>query len=409
MIRSARKRLAIRSVLALVVTAGLAVPLLGDVGLTGSPKEAAASIADRSRQVTAVSRATNTIDAFWVNTDRRIMTAGFVPDRGWGAPAQIAGGMALSGTSVHAVARASNRLDIFSVAATRNVQTAFWNGSSWSGWFQLGSLRVASWAGSHVHAIGGPDKLDIVAVGEDGIIYHNWWTSASQWSGWIPLAGITAATNTMAYAVYPHGPTGPVHVFAVYTLRDSGVVILPDGSGRLVESRQNIVVKNVIDPQAGLSGWSYQLMVLKPMTSVYPISTRNGTVFIFGTDPSGKTVYNGWGSRSGWGGWAEVLGNGATGGLMTQIFAAVRVRDPLAAELAATVIGTDGRHYAHHLGKSRGTGWEQVPNSQASSDAFVMSAGPDRYNIFTWGSTGGAQTAGWTSSGGWTGWTRIDD
>jgi hypothetical protein len=54
---------------------GGAVPLLGDLGVTGQPQEAAAAhIADRSRLITAVSRTTNYIDAFWVDADRRIMT-----------------------------------------------------------------------------------------------------------------------------------------------------------------------------------------------------------------------------------------------------------------------------------------------------------------------------------------------
>jgi hypothetical protein len=31
-------------------------------------------------------------------------------------------------------------MDIFSVTPNGRVQTAFWNGSAWNGWHQLGSL-----------------------------------------------------------------------------------------------------------------------------------------------------------------------------------------------------------------------------------------------------------------------------
>ncbi|WP_203787503.1 hypothetical protein [Paractinoplanes rishiriensis] len=398
---------AARAGLAILLVLAAAIPMLGDMGVGGHPKQAAASAADRSRQVTAVSRATNTLDAFWVDAERRIMTAGYVPGSGWRAPAQIAGGMALSGTSVNAVARGASRLDIFSVAATRHVQTAFWNGSSWSGWFQLGSLRVMN--PSSVHAIGGPDNLDIFAVGEDLVIYHNRWTSATEWSGWRALPGLTAAAGTMAYAVYPNGAVAKVHVFAVETVTIARVIGPPPG--RLVKASWNLVGRNVFDPATGgWAGWDTSpLMTVAPRTTPYPISHRNGSVMLYGTDENGKTIHNGWSTRAGWGGWPELLSNGVPLSGAT-VLAAVRVKNPTAAEYAAVCQGTDGRAYIHHLGESGSAGWEQIPNSQIAGDVFLVSAGPDRYNAFAWSAiTGGAQSAGWTPTGGWTGWTRIDD
>jgi hypothetical protein len=212
----------------------------------------------------------------------------------------------------------------------------------------------------------------------------------------------------MAYAVYPNSAVAKVHIFAVETVTVARVIGPPPG--RLVQASWNLVYRNVFDPAAGWAGWDNSpLMTLAPRTSAYPISHRNGSILLYGTDDTGKTVSNGWSTRAGWGGWPEPVGNGATLAGST-IFAAVRVKHATAPELAAVCQGTDGRAFIHHLGASGGAGWEAIPNGQITGDAFVMSAGPDRYNVFAWSTaTGGAQSAGWTPTGGWTAWTRIDD
>jgi hypothetical protein len=415
LVKISRRRLAVRSALALVLAAAAAVPLLGDLGLTGRPQEAAAAhIADRSRLITAVSRATNHVDAFWVDPDRRIMTAGYVPGQGWSAPARIANGTAGGGTSVFGVARAADRMDIFSITPNRRVQTAFWTGSSWNGWHQLGSLVVK--AGTNVHAIANANRMDIVAVGEDRVFYINTWRAETEWSGWTALSGIEAADNTSAYAVYPHGSGDIVHVFGIMTVRTGGLVLLPpDGPGLepdywYTASNQNVVFRKIYKPDTGWGDWTYAFMVTKPETSVFPISTRNGTVVIFGTDESGTIVKADWSTRAGWGGWAESYEGRSLD--RATVFASVRKRHATAAEYAVAVPGTDADIWTRHGGASP-TGWQEVPGTPKTGEAFIMSAGEDRYNVFAWrtpnGSTGEVVNAGWTPSGGWTGWTRIDD
>lgn len=418
-----RRRLAVRASLALALAAVAAVPLLGDLGVTGNPKDAsAAHIADRSRMITAVSRATNYVDTFWIDADRRIMTAQFIPGRGggWRAPVHISGGIGHRNTTVWSVARNQNQIDTFAVTPNNRVVSAFWNGSGWSEWFQLGSLVVKE--GSSVHAIGGANNLDLFAVGEDDEFYTNRWTSATGWSGWTLLPGLeglggVAAANTELYGVYTHSATGDIHVFGVITLPTGSVVLMPnDGPGHdpnywITRGTVNITIRNIFQYEDDAwSGWRYALTTNKPGTSVYAISPRSGLVTKFSTNENGDIQYDHWSNSGGWGLGPDPLEGRPLGTSTT--FGAVRKRANVGAEWAVAVPGTDADIWTRHMGASP-IGWGEIPGTPKTGEAFIMSAGEDRYNVFAWrtpsGSTGEVVSAGWTPTGGWTGWTRIDD
>ena len=60
----------------------------------------------------------------------------------------------------------------------------WWDGSSWSGWENLGGYCLvgpvsASWA---------PNRIDTFVIGRDHAMYHKWWDGFS-WSGWENLGG----------------------------------------------------------------------------------------------------------------------------------------------------------------------------------------------------------------------------
>jgi len=418
-----RKRLAVRSALALALVAVAAVPLLGDLGVTGNPKDAsAAHIADRGKVITAVSRATNYVDAFWIDADRRIMTAGFVPGSGggWGAPAQISNGVGHRYTTVWSVARNQNQIDTFAVTPNNRVVSSFWNGSTWSEWFQLGSLVVKE--GTSVHAIGGANNIDLFAIGEDDEFYTNRWTSATGWTNWTLLPGLeglggVAAAGTELYGVYTHSAVGIIHVYGVITLPTNTIVLMPnDGPGHdpnywITSGTVNITIRNIFKPNdGGWQGWHYAMTTNKPRTSVYPVSPRPGWTTRFSTDESGQIIYDDYSNSAGWGNPPAPLEGRPLDTSTT--FAAVRKRSNVGAEVAVAVPGTDADIWTRHIGATE-VGWDEIPGTPKTGESFIMSAGEDRYNVFAWrtpsGSTGEVVTAGWTATGGWTGWTRIDD
>lgn len=402
-----------RWVLVLALALGVTAPALRDMGVGGSARQAfAASVADRSRQVTSVSRTTNAIDAFWVNADRYIMTVGYTPATNWSRPTRISNGLASGGTSVHAVARASNRMDIFAVTPNRYVQTAYWNGSAWSAWSQLGSLRVAD--RTNVHAISpNANQMDLFAVGEDRVVYTNKWTAAAGWSGWIALPGLKAAANTMAYGAYLSSNGSSVQVVAVQTATVGRVIGPPPG--QLVTKNWNLVDVNTYNQSTGWSGWETSpQLVLKPETSAFPVSTTENGVIIFGTNDAGITARQSWYNHL----WFEpvLISNGMTWD-RTTVFAVER-QPGVPASTQAVCIGLDGYVYHHATPTSNGPTlttsggvWSQIPGSQSYLDASLVVWGPGKLNIFAWRSVDdGVHTATWNdATGRWSGWARLDD
>jgi hypothetical protein len=59
-----------------------------------------------------------------------------------------------------------------------------WDGSSWSGWEDLGGLCKEGVGISSLIA----DRLDCFAVGTDGALWHKAWDESS-WSAWRSLGG----------------------------------------------------------------------------------------------------------------------------------------------------------------------------------------------------------------------------
>ena len=94
-----------------------------------------------------------------------------------------------AGGAVTAVSRDPNKLDVFVVSGDGGVYTAAWEGgvnnNNWAGWWRIGSLQAKP--GSVVSAVlRDPHKLDIFAVGHDGIVYTAAWDAAvaGGWRGW---------------------------------------------------------------------------------------------------------------------------------------------------------------------------------------------------------------------------------
>jgi hypothetical protein len=65
----------------------------------------------------------------------------------------------------------AGRLDVFAKGTDNQLWHKWWNGSSWSGWENLGGVflhnpAAVSW---------GPNRIDVFVEGTDNHVYHKAW------------------------------------------------------------------------------------------------------------------------------------------------------------------------------------------------------------------------------------------
>ena len=158
--------------------------------------------------IAAVSRNPNQLDLFVVGNDGVVYTSWWTAGSDWSGVNnnwRPIGGVFPAGAPVCAVSRDSNQLDLFIVGVDGVVYTSWWTaGSDWSGvnndWRPIGGFFASNRPVSVVSR--NRDQLDLFIVGIDGIVYTNWWSAGSDWSGvnnnWRPIGGFFPTGNRIA-------------------------------------------------------------------------------------------------------------------------------------------------------------------------------------------------------------------
>ncbi len=145
--------------------------------------------------VSCVSRSTDKLDIFVVDSSRRTMTAAWEPafTDGWHGWWHVAGGLAQPGSPVHAVPRWPDTPDFLAAGPDGGTFTAAWEPAftdGWHGWWRV--RGGVSGLGGTIDAVSrSADHLDIVTVGTDRRVYTAAWEPAftDWWHGWWPMGG----------------------------------------------------------------------------------------------------------------------------------------------------------------------------------------------------------------------------
>jgi serine protease AprX len=137
--------------------------------------------------------------------------SGWVTDLGYPTSAEFIGDPA-------AFSRATNYIDVFMRGNNGDIYTETWNGSTWSGWTDIGSCppgnasspSVASWSSTN---------LQVYERGRDGNIYQIVWNGTS-WGSWTSIGApaVGAVSDPSAYSrvsnwadVFTRGADGKIY------------------------------------------------------------------------------------------------------------------------------------------------------------------------------------------------------
>lgn len=133
--------------------------------------------------VSAVSRASDSVNLFAIDKTGNVCHAWWSGARGWeciGNKYEILGTGLTPGAPLAAIARTSNHLDLFTTGKDGRVLTANWGGGKpWSSFATNKSWRPISQAfgaNTPVTVVSrSPQHLDLFLTGPDGRVYSSWW------------------------------------------------------------------------------------------------------------------------------------------------------------------------------------------------------------------------------------------
>jgi hypothetical protein len=159
----------------------------------------------------ADAQSASSLDAFVQGTDHALWYKHW-DGTSWSGWENLGGG--LTSSPAAAAASGSNRIDVF----VRGTTGALWQrtttdgGTTWSAWYSLGGVLPAGTAPAACSW--GAGRLDVFVQGTDGALYHKWYSGTS-WSGWISLGGgltsspaAAAASGSNRIDVFVRGTTG---------------------------------------------------------------------------------------------------------------------------------------------------------------------------------------------------------
>ena len=195
-------------------------------------------------KVTAVSRHGDHLDVFALDSDGNVRSCWWTSDNGWSGVDKDWGNLGnpgkafSSGAGISVVARYDNTLDLFVVEADGNVYSRWWaENADWSSWNNIGSVFPADSvpANAKVTAIARtPENLDLFVVGNDGRVYHSWWTQDNGWSGlkgWGSIGGAFSSDDNKM-ALFSPG----IEVSAAARSKDNLDVFIPGTDGSVYHS-----------------------------------------------------------------------------------------------------------------------------------------------------------------------------
>lgn len=64
----------------------------------------------------------------------------------------------------------------------------YWDGQGWHGWEPLGAPERMTLVGQPAAAARGADRIDVMAFGSDGSLWHRWW-DGKRWVPWQRVEG----------------------------------------------------------------------------------------------------------------------------------------------------------------------------------------------------------------------------
>src|SRR3984885_3829769 len=162
--------------------------------------------------VTAVARAPDHLDVFWVGLDGSVGSSWWdagANNGAWNTAFDIAPAGSAAQGAVTAVARTPDHLDVFWVGPAGSVGSNWWdahaNNGRWNTAFDIAPAKSAQGAVTAVARA--PDHLDVFWAGPDGSVGSNWWDAGANNGRWnaafeIVPAG-SAAGAVMAVARTP--------------------------------------------------------------------------------------------------------------------------------------------------------------------------------------------------------------
>ncbi|WP_179853153.1 glycoside hydrolase domain-containing protein [Streptomyces sp. 1331.2] len=223
-------------------------------------RAAIAGLPDGSSQVVAIGNDGNVYhqarfaDGTW---------SGFAPLPGVGTPRMAAGDVAIAGLP-------DRSSQVLAIGNDGNVyHEARFTDGNWSGFAPLPGVNTARMAAGRVAITGLPDgSSQVLAIGNDGNVYHEARFTSGNWSGFAPLPGVgtpTMAARTVGIAGLPDGSTqvavvgGDGNVYhearftsgnwsgfaavqgpygaSVFPAQRAAIAGLPDGSTQLLATR----------------------------------------------------------------------------------------------------------------------------------------------------------------------------
>jgi len=223
------------------------------------------------------------------------------------------------------------------------------NGCSWTGWLAF----PQKWYGHPSVATNADGRLEVFAVGFDGVVYHSWQTTTGIWSGWAALPGLTNARS---------------------------VVAVVGSGGRLVAAARladGTVSVNAFSGSAW-PGWTSTGGTLTG--SLTPDTNPAGRAEFFGISTAGTIVHQWQQSNGQWSGWASLGGPTAP--------TAIDVAKNRSGRLELFAVGGWATIYhAWQLSSGGWSGWVQLGGS-VSGSVSVATNTTGRLEVFYRGTDG---------------------
>jgi len=157
----------------------------------------------------------------------------------WGQAENLGGEL---NSSPAAVARGPYRIDVVARGKGGNIWHAYWNyGSDWSAWYcpnnqlvisnpETSAPSLCSWA---------PERLDVFATSDSHRLRHMYWdASANAWSSWEDLGGdLTSSPAAVSWGLIASTwlPLARITIFGINIGDDHGIGILWSGMHPFVQ------------------------------------------------------------------------------------------------------------------------------------------------------------------------------
>ena len=241
-----------------------------------------------------------------------------------------------------------------------NIQFA--NGT-WQGWKLVqGASGASSFQGGALGIAATPNgDAQLVAIGNDGNIWHDIWTAASTWTGWGEVLGVGTATSFQATSVAIAGMTG------------NDVQVVAVGNDGNLYHNIRFADKGNWQGWGEVQGFGNASSFEASTVAITGMPNGDAQVVAVGND---GYVYddvrygpNGLGTNGNWQGWLRLGGAGGAAGFAASAIAIGAMTNGDAQILA---VGNDGNIY--HITRQAGTNFTAWDQAQGANGANAFAA-----------------------------------